>query len=231
MTLRVRLGLAGPQGRFGPLELPLHISLLGKEQAVDVALGATAALMAGARPEAIRRAAATAGQLRRRMEILRRSSPLILDDTTGNPKSLEGVFDFVNGVSVRGRLRVIFGLRGMRGTTINEGLATTLGRLVRRSGADLIVTASEDTADARNRVQDDERDVALRALRGTGAVFSYEATLVTAVRRMLARTAASDLLLLLGAQGMDHAAEIMRESFNAGNDRRVRPGLSQPHPG
>jgi hypothetical protein len=40
--------------------------------------------------------------------------------------------------------------------------------------------------------------------------FEYEPTLAAAVRRALEGSVAGDLVLLLGAQGMDRAAELAR---------------------
>jgi UDP-N-acetylmuramyl-tripeptide synthetase len=219
LVLRVPRMLPALCGALAPLELPLRMPLLGKDQALDVALAASAALLAGAHPEAIAAAAQTVRPLKRRMEVVHADAPLILDDTTGNPRSLEGVFDFVGRLCRRGRLRVVFGLRGMRGVSINERLAATLAHFVRREGADLIVTASEDVADSRNRVGEDERRSALAALTRAGAVFRFEPDLRTAIRRICARLSAADVVLLLGAQGMDQAAELVRERLRSGAGR------------
>jgi hypothetical protein len=50
----------------------------------------------------------------------------------------------------------------------------------------------------------------LDALRATGIDHAHEAELAPAVRRALDGYAADDLVLLLGAQGMDGAAEQAR---------------------
>ncbi len=50
----------------------------------------------------------------------------------------------------------------------------------------------------------------LGVLREEGLAFSYEPVLADAVRRTLEGNATEDLVLLLGAQGMDHAAELTK---------------------
>ena len=49
---------------------------------------------------------------RRSMELIQ-AGPMVLDDTTGNPRSLRGVFDFLQQLTITGRIRVVFGLRGI----------------------------------------------------------------------------------------------------------------------
>ena len=213
---RVREPLPGLGGEIPPQEIAISTPLLGNEQATDLALGATAALVAGVPAEAIARAAASVRPLRRRMELIR-ASPMVLDDTTGNPRSLRGVFDFVQQLTITGRIRVIFGLRGMRGTMINESLVQTLAELAHACRAEVTLTASRDLADERNRVQPAEADAALRALTAAASDFAYEPELRAAIARALRDAGRDDFILLLGAQGMDRAAELTRAYFASHN--------------
>jgi UDP-N-acetylmuramoyl-L-alanyl-D-glutamate--2,6-diaminopimelate ligase len=209
-TLRIRDPLPGLVASVAPAEIAVATPLLGREQVIDMALGATAALMAGTSPQAIRDAAANMRPLRRRMELIR-AWPMVLDDTTGNPRSLVGVFDFVRHLKITGRIRVVFGLRGMRGAVINEALVEMLAKVAREHSAALVVTASRDAADARNRVQPEEAEHAIETLSRTGVSFTFEPDLRAAVARALAGIQPEDFILLLGAQGMDQAAEMSRE--------------------
>jgi UDP-N-acetylmuramoyl-L-alanyl-D-glutamate--2,6-diaminopimelate ligase len=59
-------------------------------------------------------------------------------------------------------------------------------------------------------VRDDEREAVLSVLREEGVAFSYEPDLDPAVRRALEGSGEGDLVLLLGAQGMDRAAEVAK---------------------
>jgi UDP-N-acetylmuramoyl-L-alanyl-D-glutamate--2,6-diaminopimelate ligase len=80
----------------------------------------------------------------------------------------------------------------------------------------LVVTSSEDAAGARDRVRPEERDAVLAVLREAGLAFSYETNLADAVRAALAGSSSGDLVLLLGAQGMDAAAEMVRSLLGGG---------------
>ncbi|WP_275828595.1 Mur ligase family protein [Roseisolibacter sp. H3M3-2] len=207
-------------GTVDPQTIPVVLPVLGVQQVANAAMAVTLALMAGATASGVTEALADAEPMRRRMEIVRPAAPLVLDDTAGNPETLRAVFASAAAFPRR-TLRVAFGVRGTRGPVINQRLAAALGALVAERAADgpvrLVVTASEDTADARNRVADEERDVTLETLRGAGVPFDFEPRLGPALDRLLDGAAPDDVVLLLGAQGMDRAAPLLRERLaNAG---------------
>jgi UDP-N-acetylmuramoyl-L-alanyl-D-glutamate--2,6-diaminopimelate ligase len=110
----------------------------------------------------------------------------------------------------RSGVRVVFGIRGARGLAINRRLASTLAALARETPARLVVTSSEDAAGPRDRVTADERDEFLRTLRSAGAPFTYEPTVAAAVTAALDGVGPDEVVLLLGAQGMDGGAEVAR---------------------
>ena len=196
-------------GVVHPGAVPLVLPVLGVHQVANAALAAVVALVAGGTPTGVTESAAELVPIRRRMEMVRQASPIVLDDTVGNPRALEAVFESVRAIPHQG-LRIAFGIRGSRGPEINRGLAVTLARSLRSMDrpARLVITASEDAAGPRDRVRDEERRAVLDVLREEEIAFSYEATLAEALRRVLEGSADGDLVLLLGAQGMDRAAEI-----------------------
>ena len=198
-------------GEVGPQLVPLVLPVFGLQQVANAALAAASALVAGATPLGVTESVAEIAPIRRRMELVRQASPAMLDDTAGNPRTLRAVFESIRVIPHRG-LRIAFGIRGARGAAINTRLACTLAELVRARADDsalqLVVTASEDSAGPRDRVTDEERDAVTAALRGAGIPFTYEPTLHDAIRRVLDHHRADDLILILGAQGMDRAAQI-----------------------
>lgn len=146
----------------------------------------------------------------RRMEVIHPADPFILDDTVGNPASLRAVFEMANAIRHE-RLRVVYAVRGARGAIINRSNAEALAECLQDTAAELVVTASEDAADERNRVQHDEWTAVLSALRERGVAFGAEPTLRAAVASVVGGAGPGDLILLLGAQGMDGGAAIARE--------------------
>jgi UDP-N-acetylmuramoyl-L-alanyl-D-glutamate--2,6-diaminopimelate ligase len=201
-----------------PRAVPLVLPVLGIHQVANAALAAVVALLAGGSPTGVTESIAELAPIRRRMEIVRHGSPIVLDDTVGNPRALEAVFASIRAIPHQ-RVRAAFGIRGSRGVGINRRLAATLARSVGVAGrpVELVVTASEDAAGPRDRVRDEEREAVLGVLREEEIAFSYEATLTEALRRVLEGSSDGDLVLLLGAQGMDRAAEIAREMLGRGD--------------
>ncbi len=213
-------------GELAECAVPIILPVLGIQLVSNAALAATAALVAGAPPEAVTHALAEMPAARRRMEVVRSASPLVIDDTAGHPDTLRAVFTSIDPIS-RSGIRILFGLRGSRGAEINERLAATLAELVgdraREESVRLVITFSDDTASERDRVMPEERAAATRALEGRLERLAhtarlrpiYEPTLAEGVRVLLADVRDDELVLLLGAQGMDRAAELARAWFAA----------------
>ena len=214
VVLHVREPLRRADGTTQPpAELPLELLLMGHHQVANASLAAVAAILLGVDAGAVARALVDPPRLRRRMEVVWKGRPLVLDDTVGHPRSLRALLDAVRPLS-GGGCRVVFGIRGSRGTTINqrlgETLAGTIPTMSRGRGAYLVVTASTDVADPANQVRNEERDATLHALEARGVPFAYEPTLKRAVDRVLDGCRPEELVLLLGAQGMDGAADLVR---------------------
>jgi UDP-N-acetylmuramoyl-L-alanyl-D-glutamate--2,6-diaminopimelate ligase len=216
-------------GDLAPTSFFVSIPLLGVQLITNAALAATAALVAGASPSDIGTAFAGVSPVRRRMQVIWSRGPLVIDDTTGNPETLRAVFATAEALP-RSRLRIVFGLRGSRGVEINQLLADTLAELVsdraRVESVQLVVTWSEDVAGERDVVTPEEREAALAALEAglhadrRGLLVEREPSLSRAVDRALSDAEADELVLLLGTQGMDRAAEF---AVTALRGRRAPP--------
>lgn len=214
VVLHVREALPRVDGGVVPAgQIRFELLLMGRHQLANAALAAVTALLLGVAPDAVARALADPPRLRRRMEVVWKGRPLVLDDTVGHPRSLRALFEAVRPLS-GGGLRIVFGIRGSRGPAVNqrlgEALADTLPAVTRGRGARLVVTGSADLADRANRVRDEERDAVLGALEARRVPFVYEPTLAAAVDRALDGCRPEELVLLLGAQGMDGAADLAR---------------------
>ena len=144
----------------------------------------------------------------------RESRPLVIDDTAGHPETLRAVFASLAPFPRTG-LRVVFGLRGMRGADINRRLCAMLGARVaeraRHEPVLLVVTSSDVMADARNRTLPEEREAAIAALEASGARYDFVPGQREAIHRLLDGVVDDELVLVLGPQGMDHASELVRE--------------------
>jgi UDP-N-acetylmuramoyl-L-alanyl-D-glutamate--2,6-diaminopimelate ligase len=209
ITLRSRRPL--PRLDAPPLQdllLPISLRTLGRTSINNATASAVAALCLGADPAAVARALARLEAPPRRMQVLRDAAPTIIDDTVGHPDSISGVFEVAERMRCA-RVSVAFCIRGRRGPEINARDAETLAIWARRVPLHrLLVTSAIDTADERNTVAPDERAAFLRMLEEHGMDFTYCERLDDAVPAVLAGTGEGDLVLLLGAQGMDAGAEI-----------------------
>ena len=210
LEIRRPLPRAG-SGEVPPGAIPLVLPVLGVHQVANAALAAVVGLLAGAAPGGVTESVAELAPIRRRMEVVRSAAPTILDDTVGNPRALDAVFASIRAIP-HGALRIAFGIRGSRGPGINRRLAVALARALVSTvePVRLVVTASEDVAGSRDRVRADERDAVLGVLRQEGIGFSYEPMLAEGLRGLLEGSGDGDLVLLLGAQGMDAAAAMAR---------------------
>jgi UDP-N-acetylmuramoyl-L-alanyl-D-glutamate--2,6-diaminopimelate ligase len=210
-TLRGTRQIPGLDSLAPGCELALRLPLIGVTQVANAAMAATAALLLGASPDSIRRGLANAHAIRRRMEVIRPARPMVIDDTVGNPRSLEAVFETIRQLPCKGRLHVLFGIRGMRGPEINTGLAATLADCIAPHRAQLVVTSSDDVANGRNKVLPAERDAFIGSFmaRSNGQDFHFRPTLSGAIAMLLDDVGEDDLVVLLGAQGLDAAAEMV----------------------
>jgi UDP-N-acetylmuramoyl-L-alanyl-D-glutamate--2,6-diaminopimelate ligase len=214
LTLNVRRPL--PRVDADPLPalaLALELRMLGRSNVSNAALAAVAGLCLGASPDAVRTALAALEPPRRRMQVLRRAGPAIIDDTVGHPDSITSVFEVAQRVPHR-RLHIVFCIRGQRGALINERDAEALviwSRVV--PVHTLITTTAADTADERNTVAPAERAAFLRVIERTRLRHTHCDRLEDAVAAAARNADEQDLVLLLGAQGMDAGAALAARAF------------------
>lgn len=211
--LNVRRPVEGLDGRVvQPIRVPLQMRLLGRSNATNATLAATAGLCLGAGRDAVRDALREMPAPKRRMELLRVGSITVLDDTVGHPDSLSMVFEVLPALAMK-RLHMVFGIRGSRGRRINRRLGETLAVWADATPLDtLVVTTCDDTADERNRVTPAERAAFVSALDAAGIRHQIEPLCEAAIGAVMRRASAGDLVMLLGAQGMDRAAELARSA-------------------
>ena len=216
LTLNIRRAIprAGAEP-VAPLHIPLKLRLLGRSNLSNVSLAAAAALSMGASPEAVRGALMALEPPPRRMQIVHREPFLALDDTVGHPDSISAVFEVVERLAPR-RVHIAFAVRGQRGVRINRQSARTVAIWCERyPPTTLIVTRSEETADERNRVEDREMEAFTGVLRSRGVRHNAADRLDQAVHGVMQAAEADDLVLLLGAQGMDEGQRIMNAWLRA----------------
>jgi UDP-N-acetylmuramoyl-L-alanyl-D-glutamate--2,6-diaminopimelate ligase len=189
--------------------MEVSLPIPGIQHVMNTSLAAVASLLAGASESGVRAALARICPIRRRMEILRSSDPLVIDDTVGNPRSLRAVLMSVGRMGAR-RVHLVSGIRGARGTEINTRLAGELARIAGTMDMNITITSAEDSAGPRDRVSDAERSAFLSVLDAAGVGYDFEPSLQASVRSAISRAGEGDAVLLLGAGGLDEAAAMAR---------------------
>lgn len=148
----------------------------------------------------------------RRMEVFRVKGLTVVDDTALNPDSIKAVFAFLDNLSYR-KMVVVNALRGKRGPEVNRENAKALLEIRQKKYfAYLILTASCDVVGEADRVLPEEEKAFLSVWAGEENVKCY-LTLKEAIDFALKQVKAGDLLILLGAQGMDPGGDLVRCSF------------------
>jgi UDP-N-acetylmuramoyl-L-alanyl-D-glutamate--2,6-diaminopimelate ligase len=203
----VRLGADGVRFRIHGVEM--HSTLAGRGHLRNVALALTYALASGVSVEAARDVLGRLEPLHRRMERYRVAGREILDDTAGHPESFRATFETAGQIPHR-RIAAVYALRGHRGVDLNRRSAAALADLAHVHGVDpLILTAYVGETGPNDVVADEEREAALDAVTSRGGQFVFEPRLDAALRMALDATAPGDLILLLGAQGMDRGRDLL----------------------
>ena len=203
----VRLG--GDGARFAIDGVEMHSTLAGRGHLRNVGLALADALSSGVPIEAARAVLARLTPLRRRMERYAIEGREVLDDTAAHPESFKATFETADLIP-HARLAAIYAIRGSRGVDINVRNARALADLaLLHAVSPLIVTASEGSTGPHDVVTDEERDAALEAIASRGQAYVFEPRLDAAARMAMAATAPGDLILLLGAQGMDRGRELL----------------------
>jgi len=115
------------------------------------------------------------------------------------------------------RLYVVYAIRGRRGPDINRRDAEAVAIWTRRLPVEQIaVTAAADVTDDANRVSDEEREAFLEGLAESDAPHSYHDRLEDAIREVVPRGHPTDLVMLLGAQGMNRGRELALRTMGKG---------------
>jgi UDP-N-acetylmuramoyl-L-alanyl-D-glutamate--2,6-diaminopimelate ligase len=191
--------------------IKLRSPLLGSAHLRNTALALTYALGVGLPVSAAEAVISNLVPLRRRMERYEAGGRMVLDDTAAHSNSFRATLE-VASLIPHNHLVVVYALRGRRGTEINRQNAAALADLAFLHGADsLIVTSAADQTGAADEALPIEIDATRQALVARGRKFVWHDYLDEALRDALQRTRAGDLIVLVGAQGMNEGKRVLGE--------------------
>lgn len=145
--------------------------------------------------------------LNRRFSILY-NEPLVIDDFAHNPDGILATIKSASKMS-EGMLHILFAIRGSRGEVINRLNAEAVASALEDLNYSLIITSSIEVVDHLNTVHTPEIEAVFDVLKKHGVEYTFKEELEDALNYTLARAANEDTILLIGAQGMDPASEIL----------------------
>jgi UDP-N-acetylmuramoyl-L-alanyl-D-glutamate--2,6-diaminopimelate ligase len=147
--------------------------------------------------------------LKRRFTIINQN-PLIIDDFAHNPEGIKATIRSAAELS-KHKLYIVCSIRGSRGKDINEINAMAIAESLKYLNYTLILTSSQEVVDQANWVQEDEKKVFIEVLKKGGIQYSHHSQLQTALFEALDRSSSNDTILLIGAQGMDPASDVLKQ--------------------
>lgn len=199
--------------RIRPLSFPIELQVLGKHNVYNALSAAALALYYGVSPICIQRALGQFVPVERRMETVYNREIIILDDTALNPASIDVVFKVVEKMKYR-KLVVVNAIRGNRGIEVNRENAKTLAQWLRRLAVEsLISTSSMDRVGEMDLVTKEEEEAFCSEILKEPLALYHYANLEPAIKFAVESLQPGDLLLLLGAQGMDDGARLAIECW------------------
>jgi UDP-N-acetylmuramoyl-L-alanyl-D-glutamate--2,6-diaminopimelate ligase len=162
--------------------------------------------------EIINRAVKSYRPLKRRFVLINKD-PCIIDDFAHNPDGIKATIKNASLIG-NGNFYVVSAIRGSRGDVINRANAEAIAEALQNIPYNLIVTCSSDVVDNLNIVTNDEKKVFIGALEKFGIKYILYERLYDALERVLKLSQSQDTILLIGAQGMDPANEVLDEILN-----------------
>ncbi|KAB3529836.1 Mur ligase family protein [Alkaliphilus serpentinus] len=188
-------------------EYPVVLPLLGKHNVYNGLAAITCGLLLDIPIASIAQALKDCRPITRRLETIYDKDFKIIDDYSHNPASYEAALTSVQSLEYN-NLYIVNAIRGNRGIEINKENAEVLRQWCKLLGVEkVLITSSKDHSTSKDQVTDEERNAYLNIFSNTSLPYDYEETLKEAIEKTVNLLKEGDLLLLLGAQGMDGGRE------------------------
>jgi UDP-N-acetylmuramoyl-L-alanyl-D-glutamate--2,6-diaminopimelate ligase len=170
---------------------------------------AQAALKLKIAPEIISKAISSYKPLDRRFSVLG-EKPLIIDDFAHNPDGINATIKSCAELSP-GKIILVTAIRGSRGDVINRVNAEAVAGSLKDLNHQLIITSSIEVVNQANQVTTSEKKIFTKVMEENNLDLTFFDKLSDALEYAIKISHTSDTILLIGAQGMDPAKEILKE--------------------
>jgi UDP-N-acetylmuramate--alanine ligase/UDP-N-acetylmuramoyl-L-alanyl-D-glutamate--2,6-diaminopimelate ligase len=137
--------------------------------------------------------------------------PLIYDDFAHNPDGIKAtISETLKLLPENQKLHVACAIRGSRGVEINQ---LNVDALVESMNDDieLYLSSSNDVVNELNFVEDEEREVFFNTLNENNIEYTHFDNLKDCLSEVYEKADKKDILLLIGAQGMDPAESLLQD--------------------
>ena len=136
--------------------------------------------------------------------------PLIYDDFAHNPDGIKAtISETIKLLPPNKTLYVVCSIRGSRGVEINKLNVEAIVESM-QDNIKLILSSSDDVVNDLNYVGYEEREVFFNTLNENGIDFIHYNNLEDCLRETYEKADEDDIILLIGAQGMDPAESILK---------------------
>ena len=137
--------------------------------------------------------------------------PLIYDDFAHNPDGIKAtISETLKLLPENQKLHVACAIRGSRGVEINQ---LNVDALVESMTDDMVLylSSSNDVVNDLNFVEDDEREVFFNTLNRNNIDYTHFDNLSDCLNEVCSKADINDIILLIGAQGMDPAESLLKD--------------------
>jgi UDP-N-acetylmuramate--alanine ligase/UDP-N-acetylmuramoyl-L-alanyl-D-glutamate--2,6-diaminopimelate ligase len=137
--------------------------------------------------------------------------PVIYDDFAHNPDGIKAtIAETIKLLSPNQKLHVVCAIRGSRGIEINQLNVEALVESM-NDDIELYLSSSKDVVNELNFVTEEEKDVFFNTLKENDIEFTHFDNLKDCLSEVYQKADKKDIILLIGAQGMDPAEELLKD--------------------
>ncbi|MBQ6098409.1 MAG: UDP-N-acetylmuramyl peptide synthase [Methanobrevibacter sp.] len=137
--------------------------------------------------------------------------PLIFDDFAHNPDGIRATISETKKLLGQSQtLYVVCAIRGSRGVEINQLNVEAIVESM-DDNIELVLSSSCDVVNDLNFVEDEEKEVFFNTLKNNGVEFIHFDNLEECLRDTYKKADKKDIILLIGAQGMDPAESLLKD--------------------
>jgi len=208
-TTCIQRGMTTADGKeIEPLEFPVKLNFMGKHNVYNALAAIGASLYFGINIDIITNSLGKFKGITRRLSKIYDKDFLVIDDFCHNPSGYEAVFETIQSLDYK-KIILVNAIRGNRGKEINELNAQTICLWMDILGnVKLILSKSSDVVELKDKVKDSEEDIYKKVFDSHHKSYIIHEKLETAIDEALSIVSSGDIILLLGAQGMDKGEEI-----------------------